>query len=181
MPASACLGDGRSSIGDDDEMSILKGRHQAHPNKPFALFLIGMRVNKLLAVNRWLPVAKAMTRMQTELARKPDAGLLWQRNFLSGRITLLMQYWESGEKLFAYAHDRQGEHFPAWSEFNRKARDNHAVGIWHETYMLKPEDCENIYRDMPPFGLGGAIGVKPATARMGGLRDPFERGVSGPD
>jgi len=96
-------------------------------------------------------------------------------------LRAIWRCWESGEKLFAYAHDRQGEHFPAWSEFNRKARDNHAVGIWHETYMLKPEDCENIYRDMPPFGLGGAIGVKPATARMGGLRDPFERGVSGPD
>ena len=30
--------------------------------------------------------------------------------------------------------------------------------------------------DMPPFGLGGAIGVKPAIARMGGLRDPFQPG-----
>ena len=98
---------------------------------------------------------------------------MWQRNFLSGRITLLVQYWESAEKLFAFAHDREGTHFPAWSEFNRKARDNHAVGIWHETYLLKPEDCENIYRDMPPFGLGGAIGVTKAITRMGGLRDPF--------
>ncbi len=26
---------------------------------------------------------------------------------------------------------------------------------------------------MPAFGLGGALGVVPATARMGGLRDPF--------
>ena len=164
-----------AAASHDRGMAIIHGRQQAHPDKPFALFLIGMRVNNLLAVTRWLPVAKAMTRMQAEIARKPDSGLMWQRNFLSGRITLLAQYWESGEKLFAYAHDRQGEHFPAWSEFNRKARDNHAVGIWHETYMLKPEDCENIYRDMPPFGLGGAIGVKPATARMGGLRDPFER------
>ncbi len=118
---------------------------------------------------RW----NAMARMQAEIARKPDAGLLWQKNFISGRITLLVQYWESGEKLFAYAHDRAGGHFPAWSDFNRKAKDNHAVGIWHETYLLKPEDCENIYRDMPAFGLGGAIGLTPATARRGGLRDPF--------
>src|SRR5690349_5347729 len=109
MPASACLGDEHPSIGDDDVMSILKGRQQAHPEKPFALFLIGMRVNSLLAVNRWWPVAAAMTRMQAEIARKPDTGLLWQKNFISGRITLLMQYWESGEKLFAYAHDRAGE------------------------------------------------------------------------
>jgi len=156
-------------------MAIIKGRQQAHPEKPFALFLIGMRVNQLWAVHRWGAVARAMTRMQAELARKPDAGLLWQRNFVSGRVTLLVQYWESGEKLFAFAHDRDGTHFPAWSEFNRKARDNHAVGIWHETYLLKPEDCENIYRDMPAFGLGGAIGVTAALSRMGGLRDPFAR------
>ena len=155
---------------------IIPGRQQAHPGKPFALFLIGMRVNNLLAVNRWGPVSRAMTRMQAELAQRPGAGLLWQRNFFSGRITLLLQYWESAEKLFAFAHDREGAHFPAWSDFNRKARDNRAVGIWHETYMLKPEDCENIYRDMPAFGLGGAIGVTPAATRMGGLRDPFPRG-----
>ena len=156
-------------------MAIIKGRQQAHPEKPFALFLIGMRVNNLLAVHRWGAVARAMTRMQAELARKPDAGLLWQRNFVSGRVTLLVQYWESAEKLFAFAHDRDGTHFPAWSEFNRKAKDNDAVGIWHESYLLKPEDCENIYRDMPAFGLGGAIGVSAATTRMGGLRDPFMR------
>lgn len=154
-------------------MAIIRGRQQAFPDKPFALFLIGMRVNSLLAVNRWWPVARAMTRMQAELAMRPDAGLLWQRNFLSGRVTLLVQYWESGEKLFGFAHDRDGTHFPAWSDFNRKAKDNTSVGIWHETYLLKPEDCENIYRDMPAFGLGGAIGVQKAITRMGGLRDPF--------
>jgi len=156
-------------------MTIIPGRQQAHPEKPFALFLIGMRINQLWAVSRWLPVTRAMPRMQRELARMPQSGMLWQKNFVSGRTTLLMQYWESREKLFAFAHDRQGTHFPAWADFNRKAKDNHAVGIWHETYLMKPEDCENIYRDMPAFGLGGAIGVKPATTRMGGLRDPFER------
>lgn len=156
-------------------MAIIPGRQQAHPDRPFALFLIGMRVNHLWAVHRWGPVAMAMPRMQRELARKLDAGLLWQKNFSSGRVTLALQYWDSAEKLFAYAHDRASQHFPAWSEFNRRAKDNAAVGIWHETYMLSPDNCENIYRDMPAFGLGGAIGVTPAVARMGGLRDPFPR------
>jgi hypothetical protein len=154
-------------------MTIIRGRQQAHPEKPFALFLIGMRVNNLLAMRHWLPVAKAMVRMQAELAGKPDAGLLWQRNYLSGRVTMSLQYWESMEKLFAYAHDRGGEHFPAWATFNRTVKDNPAVGIWHETYQLTPENCENIYRNMPAFGLGGAFGVTAAAARMGGLRDPF--------
>lgn len=156
-------------------MAILKGRHRALPQKPFALFLIGMRINRLTAIGQWGPVARAMPRMQKELLQKPDAGLLWVRNCLSGRNVMSVQYWESGEKLFAYAHDRAGEHFPAWGAFNRRAKDNDAVGIWHETYLLKPEDCENIYRDMPASGLGGAFGLEPATARMGGLRDPFSR------
>jgi hypothetical protein len=160
-------------MGDDRAMAIIPGRQQAHPQKSFALFLIGMRINDLLAVHRWGPVAAAMPRMQAELARKPQAGMLWQKNFFSGRITLTLQYWESLEKLFAYAHDREGEHFPAWAAFNRKLKDNRAVGIWHESYAVTPEQAENIYSNMPAFGLGAAIGVSPALARMGGLRDPF--------
>jgi hypothetical protein len=156
-------------------MAIIPGRQQAHPRKPLALFLIGMRINNLLAVNRWGPVAMAMPRMQAELAKKPEAGLLWQRNFISGRVALSLQYWESPEKLFAYAHDREGQHFPAWAAFNRKLKDNRAVGIWHETYSVTQEQAENIYSNMPAFGLGAAIGVSPALARMGGLRDPFQR------
>jgi hypothetical protein len=156
-------------------MTIIPGRQQAHSQKPFALFLIGMRINNLLAIQRWGPVATAMPRMQAELARRPEAGMLWQKNFVSGRITLLLQYWESLEKLFAYAHDREGEHFPAWAAFNRKLKDNRAVGIWHESYAVTPEQAENIYSHMPAFGLGAAIGVAPALARMGGLRDPFPR------
>ena len=158
-------------------MAIIRGRQQAHPGKPFALFLIGMRINDLLAVRQWWPVLLAMPRMQRELARKPDAGLLWQRNFLSGRVVMTLQYWDSMEKLFAYAHDRDGEHFPAWAAFNRTVKDNPAVGIWHETYALTPDNCENIYRNMPAFGLGAAFGVAPAATRMGGLRDPFDRGA----
>jgi hypothetical protein len=135
-----------------------------------------MRINNLLALRKWLPVAAAMPRMQAELKRKPDAGLLWLRNYISGRVLMSVQYWESMEKLFAYAHDRDGEHFPAWAAFNRKVSGNGAVGIWHETYMVTPENAENIYNNMPAFGLGAAIGVKKAVARMGGLRDPFSRG-----
>ena len=156
-------------------MTIIKGRRQAHPDKPFALFLIGMRVNRLAAIGQWWPVFTAMPRMQAELARNPAAGMLWQKNFISGRITLTLQYWQSVEKLFAYAHDREGRHFPAWAAFNRKLKDNKAVGIWHESYAVTPQAAENIYSNMPAFGLGGAIGVTSAIARMGGLRDPFSR------
>jgi Domain of unknown function (DUF4188) len=152
---------------------IIPGRQTATPQKPLALFLIGMRVNNLLAVPKWGQVFLAMPRMMAELKQKPEAGLLWHRNFISGRTSLMLQYWESHEKLFAYAHDRDGSHFPAWAAFNRKLKDNQAVGIWHETYLVTPETAENIYSNMPAFGLGAALGVAPAKGRMGGMRDPF--------
>jgi hypothetical protein len=160
----------------DRRMAIIPGRRQAQPETPLTLFLIGMRVNRLLAVSQWLPVMLAMPQMQAELARRPDAGLLWQRNFLSGRTSLTLQYWQSREQLFAYAHDRDSEHSPAWAAFNRRARNNDAVGIWHETYDIARDTAENIYNNMPAFGLGGAIGTIPALSRMGGLRDPFFKG-----
>ena len=120
-------------MSHDRRMAIIPGRRQAHPDKPLTLFLIGMRVNRLLAVSQWWPVMAAMPPMQAELARHPESGLLWQRNFFGGRTTLALQYWASREQLFAYAHDRDAAHFPAWAAFNRRARNNDAVGIWHET------------------------------------------------
>lgn len=173
MGGRPTVDDSYLGIRNDRRMAIILGRQQAHPGKSFALFLIGMRVNRLWAVGQWAPVLLAMPRMQAELARRPDAGLLWHKNFLSGRNVMTLQYWASVEKLFAYAHDREGAHFPAWAAFNRTVKDNPAVGIWHETYALTPDNGENIYRNMPAFGLGAAFGVKPAMARMGGLRDPF--------
>jgi hypothetical protein len=154
-------------------MKIIPGRQQARTEKPLALFLIGMRVNNLLAVKAWGPVAMAMPRMLKELTQKPEAGMLWYRNFISGRNAMVLQYWDSMEKLFAYAHDRQGEHFPAWAAFNRRIKANAAVGIWHETYIIDPGTAENIYSNMPPFGLGAAARLEPAKGRMGGIRDPF--------
>jgi hypothetical protein len=154
---------------------ILAGRQSAQPQKPLALFLIGMRINNLLAIGKWGPVARAMPRMLAELSRKPEAGLLWYRSFLSGRVVMVLQYWESSEKLFAYAHDRSGEHFPAWAAFNRNLKDNDAVGIFHETYIVTAENAENIYSNMPAFGLGAAIGVAPGKSRAGGVRDPFPK------
>ena len=71
----------------------------------------------------------AMLRLQAELRRKPQAGLLGLRNYASGRVVMSVQYWESAEKLFAYAHDWQGEHFPAWAAFNRVSERQ--PGGWH--------------------------------------------------
>jgi hypothetical protein len=152
---------------------IIAGRQQARTERPMALFLIGMRINALLGIAGWGPVVMAMPRMLAELKNKPEAGLLWHRQYWSGRNVMAVQYWESMEKLFAYAHDRTGEHFPAWAAFNRRIKANSAVGIWHETYIIDPATAENIYSNMPPFGLGAVGALTPARGRMGGIRDPF--------
>jgi hypothetical protein len=54
---------------------IFDGRYTARLERPLVLFLIGMRFNKLILVNKWLPVFLAMPRMLKELHQHPEAGL----------------------------------------------------------------------------------------------------------
>jgi hypothetical protein len=42
-----------------------------------------------------------------------------------------------------------------------------SVGIWHETYKVAAGDYENIYVNMPLFGLGKAGTVQPARGPVG--------------
>lgn len=133
--------------------SIIPGRMTAVRDKPFVVFLIGMRINKPLRVDQWWPVMKAMPRMIRELQLRPDLGFLGGHNWL-GRTTIMVQYWESFDRLEAYAKARDREHLPAWREFNRRVGVSGDVGVWHETYTVALGDYECIYSNMPPFGLG---------------------------
>jgi hypothetical protein len=119
----------------------------------FVVFLIGLRINRWWKVWRWLRVLPAMPRMLRELAHKPELGLLGAEQWF-GRTTIMVQYWRSMADLMAYAKSRDSEHLPAWKEFNRLVGTNGDVGIWHETYRVRPGDFENVYVNMVPFGLG---------------------------
>lgn len=123
----------------------------------FVVFLIGMRINKPWKVNKWGPVAMAMPRMIHELNQRPESGFLGAEQWF-GRTTIMLQYWESFEKLESYAKDREGQHYPAWMDFNKRVMDSGDVGIWHETYQVAEGRYESIYHNMPPFGLG-KVGV----------------------
>jgi hypothetical protein len=68
----------------------------------------------------------------------------------------MVQYWKSFEHLEKYAKAKGMEHYPAWKNYNQKVRKTNAVGVWHETYKAAPGTYENIYVNMPPFGLGKA-------------------------
>ena len=125
------------------------------------VFLIGMRINKLWKLHKWLPVARAMGRMLKELEDDPGSGFLGVER--AGGI--IVQYWRSFEHLERYAKDRSREHIPAWQAFNEAVSSNGDVGIWHETYRVRPGDYECVYNNMPPFGLAKATRSVPATGR----------------
>ena len=133
--------------------SVIAGRMTADRTEPFAVFLIGMRVNKPLLIGKWWPVMSAMPRMIRELQANPQLGFLGHHAWF-GRTTIMLQYWESFDKLEQYAKSKDHEHLPAWREFNRRIGTSGDVGVWHETYEVRPGAYECIYSNMPPFGLG---------------------------
>lgn len=141
-------------------------RLTAVADEGFVLFLIGMRINNPLAIHRWLPVFLAMSRMLPELYKNPALGFKSYQMWL-GRTLILVQYWESAEKLMAYAKQTDAEHLPAWKAFNKAARSTNSVGIYHETYIIDPGKSENIYVNMPPFGFGKVGKLEP----VGGKRN----------
>ena len=55
-----------------------------------------------------------------------------------------------------YAKNKDSEHLPAWQAFNKSIGTDGTVGIWHETYKASPGTYENVYANMPAFGLGKA-------------------------
>ncbi|MBH1933951.1 DUF4188 domain-containing protein [Streptomyces sp. AV19] len=142
--------------------TVTPGRVTAAVDGDVVVFLIGMRVNRWRSVRHWLPVLTAMPRMLKELERDPESGMLGYRVLTSGpREYMVIQYWESREKLLAYAHDRGRAHRPAWAAFNRRAREGAGrVGIWHETYEVPAGASESVYSGMPGYGLGAVYGVR---------------------
>ncbi len=143
-------------------------RATAVVDRPLVVFLIGARVNNLLAVRRWWWVARAMPAMMDALARQPDLGLLHVENFSRGRTTLSLQYWDSMDQLLAFATDRDSPHLAAWHRWNREMQAADDVGIWHETYAVAPGQFEGIYANMPRFGMAAAtrrVDVGPRSER----------------
>jgi hypothetical protein len=121
----------------------------------FVVFMIGMRINAPLKVHKWLPVIRAMPRMLVELHRQPELGFIHAEMWFA-RTTIMVQYWRSMDQLTAYAKLRTAEHLPAWRAFNKSIGTDGSVGIWHETYAATSGSYENVYVNMPAFGLGRA-------------------------
>jgi fumigallin biosynthesis monooxygenase-like protein len=141
---------------------VLSRRMTARMESSFCVFLIGMRINRPLKIHKWFPVVRAMPRMLRELEAHKELGYLGG-HFWIGRTIISLQYWRSVEDLVRYATDKDLQHLPAWTAFTRSVGSSGDVGVWHETYRVTPGGYENIYHNMPRFGLGRVGALVEAT------------------
>lgn len=144
---------------------IFTGRYTIDNTEDIVVFIIGMRVNKRLAIQKWLPVFAAMPGMIKELyMNKEELGFLSMESYFGLRTTTMIQYWRSTEDLLAYAKNEK--HLTAWKNFNQKVGNNDAVGIYHETFQINKGNYESIYANMPHYGLGKALNHIPVTVEQ---------------
>ena len=140
----------------------IQGRQIAQLEGDFVVFLIGARpqFTHLLRSLRDLGGRRGMKHMLDHLMAHPEKGLL---SYELGFPTIV-QYWRSFDHLEAFARDQDDPHSAAWRAYWRRVGKDDRTGIWHETYLVKAGDYEAIYANMPPFGLGKAGRLEPATA-----------------
>ena len=75
---------------------------------------------------------------------------------------------------------RDAEHLPAWQAFNKTVGTDGSVGIWHETYVVSAGRYENVYVNMPEFGLGRAGTLHAASGGRQSAAGRREAGRQGP-
>lgn len=83
--------------------NIFNGRYTADIQGDFVVFVIGMRINKALRIDKWGPVASAMGPMLSTLYQHPEKGFLGGYTLLGWRTIVTMQYWRSTEDLERFA------------------------------------------------------------------------------
>lgn len=160
-------------------MSIISGRKTADFSGPLVIFIIGMRINYFHKVSKWLPVARSMGPMIEELTADPDSGFLGVETCIrSLRQLVMIQYWTDFDALERYARSRNEKHWPAWVAFNKQVGNDGTVGIFHETYAVQGGAYENVYGNMPRFGLGKVAGLVDATGSRNAARDRMRESAS---
>ena len=151
------------------------------------VFLIGMRINKPWRPDLWLPVFSAMPRMLAELSQDPDSGLIGYRLTFGSGGPVVVQYWNSHEKLYAYASA------PTPSTGRRGRRSIGGFGRlparWgsgtRRTWWLGPKACTRTWRrpgwrrPRPRFRWLAAASGPNAWPREGGLSAAYRRSGDG--
>jgi hypothetical protein len=151
-------------MSDDgfDSDAPIEQRVAAERDDSFVVFHIGLRINAFWKLHRWLPILLVAPRMVRELLSDPESGLLESRTVVGPGIRNVgfVQYWDSFEALREYARDSDRLHFGAWQEYYEDGTHaDAAVGIWHETYVVRPDEYETVYNNMPPHGLADSDGT----------------------
>jgi hypothetical protein len=154
---------------------VVPARMSAALDGEFVVFLIGMRINKLWKLHKWIPVAAAMGPMLAALTKHPELGLLAYRVTIGWRGPTLIQYWRSPELLQKFARDTDNPHLEPWRKFNRTVGTSGDVGIWHETFVVASGAHEAIYANMPRIGLAAAGEHVPIARRGERAADRLKR------
>ena len=118
--------------------------------------LIGLRINAFWKPHRWLSLLLIAPRMVRELVSDPDSGLLGSRTVFGPGVRNVgfVQYWDSFASLREYARDGDRSRLPAWQDYYQNGtKEDAAVGVWHETYIVRPDEFETVYNNIPPHGL----------------------------
>jgi len=79
--------------------AVIDRRMSAEMDGEFVVFLIGMRINRIWKIHKWLPVLLAMPRMIKELEAHPQSGFMGH----TGMGKVMVQYWRTFEQLEYYA------------------------------------------------------------------------------
>ncbi|SRR5712691_3849488 len=144
---------------------VIPGRYTAQTDEPFVVFIIGMRVNRFFAFNKWIPTAMAMGPMLRTLYQHPEKGFLGAQTFFNLRGVTTIQYWRSFNDLEKFARDKSDPHLSAWRRFNKAIGSDGSVGIFHETYLVEAGRYEALYGNMPVFGLASETQHVPAVGK----------------
>ena len=167
---------------------IFPGRYTAKRDEPFVVFLIGMRINRLWAVRKWIPTLMAMGPMLTTLFKNKNKGMMGAHAWIGWREVMVIQYWQSFDDLEKFARAPADPHLPAWKRFNKNVGSDGSVGIWHETYKVSAGEFECVYGNMPRMGLAlatehvKAVGNREtARLRIGGKNEPAVPSPETPD
>ena len=152
---------------------IAPGRFHARTDEPLVVFVIGMRVNNLLAVWKWLLTMRAMPPMLKELYQHPEKSFLGAAFFFHLREPVTLQYRRSFEDLEKFARNPDDPHVPARQRFNRTVGSDGSVGIFHETYIVEPGPSRRSLatcRSSHSSKLPSTSGRSEAGRRRGGAR-----------
>ncbi|MEJ0043734.1 MAG: DUF4188 domain-containing protein [Rhizomicrobium sp.] len=153
--------------------TVVPGRMTARLDKPVVLFLIGTRFNRSAHVRQMAWFARTMPAMLAELEKKPEAGLLWYRTYISWPNIMVQQYWESFDKLMAYSADKGSEHRPAWARYMKELANDGSGRHLARDLSDRTGQVRMRLRQHAALRLGAASALVKAEGRLAAAKDRF--------